>query len=86
MISIAEAVSIVNAETFLLEAETVDLDLSIGRILAEEIRADMDLPPFNRSQMDGFAVSAANCFHTFALFSNLKYYSSKTFGTVEAQM
>jgi molybdopterin biosynthesis enzyme len=56
MISIAEAVSIVKAETFLLEAETVDLDLSVGRILAEEIRADMDLPPFDRSQMDGFAV------------------------------
>ncbi|MEJ7863231.1 MAG: gephyrin-like molybdotransferase Glp, partial [Pyrinomonadaceae bacterium] len=26
------------------------------RVLAEEIRADMDLPPFDRSQMDGFAV------------------------------
>jgi molybdopterin biosynthesis enzyme len=29
---------------------------SVGRVLAEEIVADMDLPPFDRSQMDGFAL------------------------------
>ncbi len=58
MISIAEAVKIIKNETFLLAAETINLDESIGRVLAEEIRADMDLPPFNRSQMDGFAVRA----------------------------
>ena len=56
MISISEALKIINRETFSLEAETIDLENSIGRVLAEEIRADMDLPPFDRSQMDGFAV------------------------------
>ena len=56
MISISEAVSIIERETFPLEAETIDLTDSVGRVLAEEIRADMDLPPFDRSQMDGFAV------------------------------
>ncbi|HSK74598.1 MAG TPA: gephyrin-like molybdotransferase Glp [Pyrinomonadaceae bacterium] len=56
MIPISEALKIIERETFLLESETIDLSNSIGRVLAEEIRADMDLPPFDRSQMDGFAV------------------------------
>ncbi len=29
---------------------------NVGRVLAENIIADSDLPPFDRSQMDGFAV------------------------------
>ena len=56
MISISEALEIIKRETFSLSAETIDLKNSVGRVLAEEICADMDLPPFDRSQMDGFAV------------------------------
>lgn len=56
MIPISEALEIIKRETFALEAEAVDLEKSVGRVLAEEIRADTDLPPFDRSQMDGFAV------------------------------
>jgi molybdopterin molybdotransferase len=58
MIPISEAIEIIKRETFSLETETIDLENSIGRVLAEEIFADMDLPPFDRSQMDGFAVNA----------------------------
>jgi molybdopterin molybdotransferase len=56
MISISEALKIIRRETFALSAETIDLENSVGRILAQAVRADMDLPPFDRSQMDGFAV------------------------------
>jgi molybdopterin molybdotransferase len=56
MIPISEAIRIIERETFRLPAETIDLENSIGRVLAENIEADMDLPPFDRSQMDGFAV------------------------------
>lgn len=56
MIPIEEAVEIITREAFTLPAETIDLQDSIGRVLAEDIHADMDLPPFDRSQMDGFAV------------------------------
>ncbi len=56
MISISEALEIIERETFALPAETVKLENAVGRVLAGEIRADMDLPPFDRSQMDGFAV------------------------------
>lgn len=58
MISISEALKIIKREVFALETETVDLYDSIGRILAETVKADMDLPPFDRSQMDGYAVRA----------------------------
>ena len=41
-------------------AETVPLDDADGRILARDILADRDYPPFNRSARDGFAVIAAD--------------------------
>ena len=41
-------------------AETVSIDDSPDRILAEDIAADRDYPPFNRSVRDGFAVRAAD--------------------------
>lgn len=56
MIPISEALKIIKRETFSLQTETIDLENSVGRILAQKIEADMDLPPFNRSQMDGFAL------------------------------
>ncbi len=56
MIPISEAIKIIERETSSLASETIELENSVGRILAENIKADMDLPPFDRSQMDGFAV------------------------------
>jgi molybdopterin molybdotransferase len=41
-------------------AETVDLELAAGRVLAAPVKADRDYPPFNRSARDGFAVLAAD--------------------------
>lgn len=41
--------------------ETVDLKDALLRVLAQEIRADRDYPPFDRAARDGFAVRAADC-------------------------
>jgi molybdopterin molybdotransferase len=41
--------------------ETVGLTQGLGRVLAEEIRADRDYPPFDRAARDGFAVRSADC-------------------------
>jgi molybdopterin molybdotransferase len=41
-----------------LGSERVGLSVSRGRVLAEEVRADRDQPPFDRSTRDGFAVRA----------------------------
>ena len=58
MIEIRKAISIIESKTAHLTPEKVDLEYSIGRTLAENIIADTDLPPFDRSQMDGYAVVA----------------------------
>ncbi|HET6854424.1 MAG TPA: gephyrin-like molybdotransferase Glp [Pyrinomonadaceae bacterium] len=58
MISVAEAIQIVRQETAVLPAEQVKLVHALGRVLAEDVVADSDLPPFDRSQMDGYAVRA----------------------------
>ena len=40
--------------------ETVSIEASAGRVLAEDIAADRDYPPFNRSVRDGFAVRSSD--------------------------
>lgn len=41
--------------------ETIELKNAVGRVLAQEIRADRDYPPFDRAARDGFAVRSADC-------------------------
>ena len=60
MIQVTAALKIVKRETGALAAEQVSLGDAVDRVLAENIIADTDLPPFDRSQMDGFAVIAAD--------------------------
>jgi molybdenum cofactor synthesis domain-containing protein len=64
MIPISEAIEIITRETIRLSAETIDLQNSIGRVLAEDIFADTDLPPFDRSMMDGFAIKSEDVQNT----------------------
>ncbi len=45
-----------------LSNETIPLEAALGRVLAEDIRATVDVPGFDRSNMDGFAVRAADTF------------------------
>jgi molybdopterin molybdotransferase len=40
--------------------ESVALTASLGRVLAEEVKADRDFPPFPRSTRDGYAVRVAD--------------------------
>ena len=58
MITVTEAIRIVRAQTSRLDSESVALTEALGRVLAADIIADTDLPPFDRSQMDGYAVRA----------------------------
>ena len=58
MISVAEAIQIIRQQTRPLPQERVNLEHVLNRILAEDVVADSDLPPFDRSQMDGYAVRA----------------------------
>ncbi len=40
--------------------ENVPLEHAVGRVLARELASDIDLPPFEKSAMDGFAVHSAD--------------------------
>lgn len=42
--------------------ETIPLQQANGRILAHDFKASYDLPPFNRSVVDGYALAAASSF------------------------
>lgn len=43
-----------------LGSERVAIDEALGRVLAEDVAAPVDAPPFDRSTMDGFAVRSAD--------------------------
>lgn len=60
MIPVEKALAIVLGHTPRLPTEEVALDDSLGRVLAEDVLADMDMPPFDRSAMDGYAVRASD--------------------------
>ena len=45
-----------------MQTENVTLTESLGRVLAEDIQSDIDLPDFPRSTMDGFAVKGSSTF------------------------
>jgi molybdopterin molybdotransferase len=45
-----------------VDSETVSLAECLGRVTAEDVYSDVDIPDFNRSTMDGFAVKASSTF------------------------
>jgi len=45
-----------------VQTEKISLTESMGRVLAEDIQSDIDLPDFSRSIMDGFAVKGSSTF------------------------
>jgi len=60
MISLEQAIEIAFSRVKLLDAENVNFLHSSGRILAEDVFADADVPPFNKSAMDGYACQRAD--------------------------
>ncbi|HLJ55114.1 MAG TPA: hypothetical protein VKT77_08735, partial [Chthonomonadaceae bacterium] len=56
MLRIDEALEQVLAEAKRLPAEAVPLLDAMGRFLAEDVFADIDLPSFDNSAVDGYAV------------------------------
>lgn len=61
MISVTEALAIIERESPLLEVEVIALGEALNRILAEPVVSDRDIPPFHRAQMDGFAIRSVDC-------------------------
>ena len=57
MISVEEAKNIVLNQQITMKFETINIDDSLGRILAEPVLADRAMPPFDRVTMDGIAIN-----------------------------
>ena len=60
LLNIDDALELILAEVRPLETEPVSLGEARGRYLAEDAVAQVDLPPFPSSAMDGFAVRSAD--------------------------
>ena len=60
VISLSEALTILAAAVSPAAAEDVPLSGSLGRVLARDLRSDVDWPPFDTSAMDGYAVRLAD--------------------------
>ncbi len=57
-IPVSEAVRLVMEHTPTLDTEIIPLEKAYGRMLGEPIIATHDVPPFNRSAYDGYAIRA----------------------------
>jgi len=60
VLSVEEALERILATVHVLEPERVDLLEAAGRVLAESVTADRDIPPLTNSAMDGYAVRGAD--------------------------
>lgn len=57
MITVEEAEKIILEQATGYGVEIVPFEQALGRVLAEDIKADRDLPPYNRVTMDGVAIN-----------------------------
>jgi molybdopterin molybdotransferase len=60
MLSVEEALARILAAIPVLGSETVELTAALGRVLAEPVIAGRDLPPWDNSSMDGYAVRSGD--------------------------
>lgn len=67
LLSVDEARARMLAEVSPLQAETISLRAAIGRVLAQDVTAVRDQPPFDASAMDGWALRSADAPGTLAV-------------------
>ena len=60
MLKYSEALEIILSNATLMPVEKVELKESLKRVLATDVVHDMDMPPFDKSSMDGFACRKAD--------------------------
>ncbi|WP_238883781.1 gephyrin-like molybdotransferase Glp [Clostridium sp. YIM B02551] len=64
MIKVEEAINTILSSTSTLKTEVVDIMEALNRVLGEDIYSKENIPPFNNSAMDGYAV-ISSCFDSF---------------------
>ncbi|MCB9189606.1 MAG: molybdopterin molybdotransferase MoeA [Flavobacteriales bacterium] len=56
MISTSKAISLIESNTHRLGSVTIPVNYSLGYVLTESPKSEINLPPFDQSAMDGYAV------------------------------
>ncbi len=56
MVTLEEAIHLALSNAVETDTETVPFTEALQRILAEDVISDIDIPPFNKSAMDGYAL------------------------------
>lgn len=56
MISLEKAIELALEHAETIQTEEIPFDEALYRILAENVYSDIDIPPFNKSAMDGYAL------------------------------
>lgn len=67
LMTVEDARAAMTAQAAPLEAEAVPLREAIGRVLAQDVTAVRDQPPFTNSSMDGWAIRSADTPGTLAI-------------------
>ena len=60
MLTVEQAIHAILASTIPLSPANLPLQEALGLILTENVSADLDLPPFDKALMDGYAVHTAD--------------------------
>lgn len=60
MITFEEAFRIITSNIPVKETERIHFQLSAGRVLAEDIHSDLNMPPFDKAAVDGYACRRAD--------------------------
>lgn len=71
MIPLTEALQIVLDSARPLDSERVGLADALNRILAEDVCADMDIPPFDKATVDGYACRRADLAHALTVVETI---------------
>ncbi len=71
MIKPSKALKIVLKHAKSLGVEKIYLPETLGRVLAENIYSDVNMPPFNRSAMDGFAINLKDPSKVFKIIEDI---------------
>lgn len=80
MMTVEQALESILAQKLPRKTETVALRHSLGRILADPVKADRDAPPFDRVSMDGIALQA----QALELYSHFKIERTQAAGATQS--
>ncbi|AEC52154.1 molybdenum cofactor biosynthesis protein [Pyrococcus sp. NA2] len=62
VVSLEKALEVMNSFKIPREVEVIPLEKALGRVIAEDVVSPIDVPPFDRAIVDGYAVKAEDTF------------------------